>query len=1030
MELKIIRAIALMMIIAVFLLASAIKSYSESVEATIEYVYDGVGNIIEKKVTYSTSPGSTDTNPPITIAYPGGDTYTSPISVTLVCYDASSAGCDKIFYTMDGTTPNTSSLIYSSPINISVTTTLKFFARDVAGNSETVKSETYIIDFSKPTGTITINSGAASTNSRNVILTLTCEDVHGCNQMQFSNDGSSYGGAVAYASTYAYTLTSGDGTKTVYVKFKDTQGTLSDPYSDSILLDTAVPTTTASPAGGTYYGARSVTLSCSDGTGSGCDKIYYTTDGSTPTTSSPVYSSPINISVTTTLKYFAKDLAGNSESVKTQNYTIRADTTAPTTTASPTGGTYSDTQSITLSCSDGTGVGCDKIYYTTDGTTPTASSPIYSSPIPITDTATLKYFAKDLAGNSETVKTQNYTIIRGSITINPGPPVLEYTNSRNVTLGLNCTTSGGCSQMRFSNNGSTYTAAEAYNTTKAWTLTNGDGTKTVYVKFKNTAGTWSTPFSDTILLDRAAPATTASPAQGTYYKVLDVVLTCNDGTGSGCDKIYYTTDGSTPTTSSAIYSSPIPISSTGTLKFFAKDLAGNSEAVKTQNYTINLAPTGTITINSDADSTNTENVTLSLTCSSSPCSMQFSNTGSSYSSWESFNATKSWTLTSGDGTKTVYVKFKNSQGYVSDPYVDGILLDKTKPTSTASPAGGIYKETVSVTLSCDDGTGSGCDKIYYTTDGNDPTTSSPVYSSPINISVSTTLKYIAKDLAGNSETPVKSQIYTIDTTDPTGTVTINSGSASTNSGVVNLSLTCNDNLACSQMQFSNDRVNYSTPEAYNGNKTWTLSSGDGIKTVYVKYKDTAGNWSWPVSDTILLDTTAPMTSAMPARGTYSSALSVTLSCSDESGVGCDQIHYTTNGNDPTTSSPTYSSPINISVTTTLKFFAKDLLGNTEAVKTERYFMDGCLNPPVRIGSTSYATLQSAYDAAVNGDVIKCRNAGLVGNLIVNRNVSVTIEGGYDCEFTTNVGGKTILNGILVTTSDGGKITIKNFILGK
>lgn len=78
-----------------------------------------------------------------------------------------------------------------------------------------------------------------------------------------------------------------------------------------IQLDTTAPVTTASPAGGTYSTTQSVTLTCADTGGSGCDKIYYTTDGSTPTTSSAVYSSPISISVTTTLEFFARDLASN-----------------------------------------------------------------------------------------------------------------------------------------------------------------------------------------------------------------------------------------------------------------------------------------------------------------------------------------------------------------------------------------------------------------------------------------------------------------------------------------------------------------------------------------------------------------------------------------------------------------------------------------------------------------------------------------------------------------------------------------------
>jgi YD repeat-containing protein len=179
--------------------------------------------------------------------------------------------------------------------------------------------------------------------------------------------------------------------------------------------DTTPPTTTALPPGGNYNIAQSVTLSCNDGTGSGCDKTYYTTDGSTPTTSSPVYSSPLNISETITLKFFSRDLAGNSEAVKTEIYMI--DTIAPTTTASPGGGFYSSAQSVTLTCNDGSGLGCDKIYYTIDGTTPTTSSPIYSSPINIPVTTVLKFFARDLVGNSETVKTETYTISTNMVTV-------------------------------------------------------------------------------------------------------------------------------------------------------------------------------------------------------------------------------------------------------------------------------------------------------------------------------------------------------------------------------------------------------------------------------------------------------------------------------------------------------------------------------------------------------------------------------------------------------------------------------------
>jgi len=182
----------------------------------------------------------------------------------------------------------------------------------------------FSLDSTPPIGTISINSGAGSTNHANVTLALSCNDASGCSQMQLSSDGVTDTSPEAFATTKTWTLTSGDESKTVYVKFKDSAGNWSTPYGASILLDTSAPVTMASPAGGTYGSAQSVTLSCNDGTGSGCEKIYYTVDGSMPTTASTVYSVPISITVTTTLKFFANDLAGNSETVKSQTYTITA----------------------------------------------------------------------------------------------------------------------------------------------------------------------------------------------------------------------------------------------------------------------------------------------------------------------------------------------------------------------------------------------------------------------------------------------------------------------------------------------------------------------------------------------------------------------------------------------------------------------------------------------------------------------------------------------------------------------------------
>lgn len=93
------------------------------------------------------------------------------------------------------------------------------------------------------------------------------------------------------------------------------------PSVSSTAADTTAPVTTASPAGGTFSSSVTVSLARNES-----GTTYYTTNGTTPTTSSPVYTAPLTFSATTTLKYFSRDAAGNSEAVKTQTYTISGTT--------------------------------------------------------------------------------------------------------------------------------------------------------------------------------------------------------------------------------------------------------------------------------------------------------------------------------------------------------------------------------------------------------------------------------------------------------------------------------------------------------------------------------------------------------------------------------------------------------------------------------------------------------------------------------------------------------------------------------
>ena len=128
-------------------------------------------------------------------------------------------------------------------------------------------------------------------------------------------------GTPTTASLYGFTVTVTDATGASSSK------ALSIVIASTSSVDITPPVVTASVAGGTYNSTQNVTLSANEPA-----TIYYTTNGTAPTVSSPVYAAPISISATTTLKYFGKDTSGNSSLVQTQKYVI--DTVAP---AVPTG---------------------------------------------------------------------------------------------------------------------------------------------------------------------------------------------------------------------------------------------------------------------------------------------------------------------------------------------------------------------------------------------------------------------------------------------------------------------------------------------------------------------------------------------------------------------------------------------------------------------------------------------------------------------------------------------------------------------
>jgi len=123
------------------------------------------------------------------------------------------------------------------------------------------------------------------------------------------------------------------------------------------------------------------------------------------------------------------------------------------------------------------------------------------------------------------------------------------------------------------------------------------------------------------------------------------------------------------------------------------------------------------------------------------------------------------------------------------------------------------------------------------------------------------------------------------------------------------------------------------------------------------------------------DSTPPVTNATPAGGNYNIALTVTLESTDNEDPN-PVIYYTTDGTDPNTSSPscTKSCDIDITHTTDLKFFATDVLGNVESIKTESYTISSSPSgKKLKISNVNVSDIGSTH-ATVNWDTNKNSNS--------------------------------------------------------
>ncbi|KLU65151.1 exoglucanase B precursor [Desulfosporosinus acididurans] len=368
---------------------------------------------------------------------------------------------------------------------------------------------------------------------------------------------------------------------------------------------------------------------------------------------------------------------------------------------------------------------------------------------------------------------------------------------------------------------------------------------------------------------------------------------------------------------------------------------------KTLSVVDTTPPMGSISINNGAPSTSSQNVKLSLNATdtgSGVGQMMVSNDPVfNGASWEPYATSKTWVLSSGNGTKYVFVKFKDNSGNASQ-YVASIELTvpdttpavpvippvvvSTLPAPTNFTATAVSSSTINLSWSAV--SGATTYSVYRLIGGQYSkikSVTTPSFSD-YGLSANSTYQYVVKaaNSAGESSPSYASGITKTATITVTTVPTAPTGLTATvvNSSTINLSWNA-VNGATSYYIFRASSL--SAPFSQIGTATVTSFSSTGLSagaTYYYRVKavNSAGQsvYSGVTSATAKVTVSLPTVTmvATPtfsvSEGTYTSAKSVAILCAT-SGV---TIRYTTNGSEPTSTSAQYSSPISIGTTMTLK----------------------------------------------------------------------------------------------------------------